>query len=128
MKRGKSPKRSAKPPTNTPRGQGKATGRKGPQARKSGAPKASGIGSRKPIPTKLTSRKHQQASAEILRAIADASGDIARPLQQIAETTARLFSAPSVSRSSSPRPVSSPGSTALGLSLKVGGRVTAWRG
>jgi two-component system NtrC family sensor kinase len=39
----------------------------------------------------------QQASAEILRAVADASGDIARPLQQIAETTARLFSAPSVS-------------------------------
>jgi GAF domain-containing protein len=39
----------------------------------------------------------QQASAEILRAVANASGEVARPLQQIAETTARLFGAPSAS-------------------------------
>jgi two-component system NtrC family sensor kinase len=44
-----------------------------------------------------TARLQQQASAEILRAVANASGDVARPLQQIAETTARLFGAPSVS-------------------------------
>jgi GAF domain-containing protein len=42
-------------------------------------------------------RMQQEASAEILRAVAKASGDVARPLQQIAETTARLFGAPSVS-------------------------------
>jgi two-component system NtrC family sensor kinase len=44
-----------------------------------------------------TARMQQEASAEILRAVANASGDAARPLQQIAETTARLFGAPSVS-------------------------------
>jgi len=44
-----------------------------------------------------TARLQQQASAEILRAIAEAGGDVARPLQQIAETMARLFAAPSVS-------------------------------
>jgi GAF domain-containing protein len=44
-----------------------------------------------------TARLQQQASAEILRAVANASGDVARPLQQIAETTARLFKASSVS-------------------------------
>jgi two-component system NtrC family sensor kinase len=44
-----------------------------------------------------TARLQQQASAEILRAVANASGDVARPLRQIAETTARLFGAPSVS-------------------------------
>jgi two-component system NtrC family sensor kinase len=38
----------------------------------------------------------QTGSAEILRAIAAASGDAKRSLQQIAETTARLFDAPSV--------------------------------
>src|SRR3984893_11439097 len=38
----------------------------------------------------------QTGSAEILRAIANASGDAKRSLQQIAETTARLFDAPSV--------------------------------
>src|SRR6266480_6991550 len=43
-----------------------------------------------------TSRDRQAGSAEILRAIADASGDAERSLQQIAETTARLFGAPSV--------------------------------
>ena len=93
-------------------------GRDGPHGRKSGAPKAAGSGSRKPNSTKLTPRKRkpspasetarlkrqlktarmqQEASAEILRAVANASGDAARPLQQIAETTARLFGAPSVS-------------------------------
>jgi two-component system NtrC family sensor kinase len=44
-----------------------------------------------------TARLQQQASAEILRAIAEAGGDVARPLQQIAETMARLFASPSVS-------------------------------
>ncbi|HEX7561832.1 MAG TPA: GAF domain-containing protein [Bradyrhizobium sp.] len=39
----------------------------------------------------------QEASAEILRAVANASGDAAGPLQQIAETTALLFKASSVS-------------------------------
>jgi GAF domain-containing protein len=38
----------------------------------------------------------QTGSAEILRAIAAASGDAKRSLHQIAETTARLFDAPSV--------------------------------
>lgn len=38
----------------------------------------------------------REASAEILRAIANASGDIAGPLQLIAATTARLFKASSV--------------------------------
>ncbi len=42
-------------------------------------------------------RDRQAASAEILRAIASASGDAGRALQQIAETSARLFGAPSVS-------------------------------
>jgi two-component system, NtrC family, sensor kinase len=43
------------------------------------------------------SRDRLTASAEILRAIASASGDAETSLQQIAETTARLFDAPSVS-------------------------------
>src|SRR5436309_9329148 len=43
-----------------------------------------------------TSRDRQAASAEILRAIASTPGDAERPLQQIAETTARLFGASSV--------------------------------
>src|SRR6266481_7201436 len=38
----------------------------------------------------------QAASAEILRAIASTPGDAERPLQQVAETTARLFGASSV--------------------------------
>ncbi len=42
-------------------------------------------------------RMQQEASAEILRAVANASGDVAGPLQLIAETTARLFNASSVS-------------------------------
>ena len=44
-----------------------------------------------------TERERQAASAEILRAIAGTSGDAERALQQIAETSARLFGAPSVS-------------------------------
>ena len=43
-----------------------------------------------------TARDRQAGSAEILRAIAGASGDAGQALQQIAETTARLFGAPSV--------------------------------
>jgi GAF domain-containing protein len=43
-----------------------------------------------------TTRDRQAASAEILRAIASTPGDAERPLQQIAETTARLFAASSV--------------------------------
>src|SRR5216683_4731507 len=39
----------------------------------------------------------QDATAEILRTIASAPGDAGRSLQQIAETSARLFGAPSVS-------------------------------
>ncbi|HLI98779.1 MAG TPA: GAF domain-containing protein, partial [Bradyrhizobium sp.] len=38
----------------------------------------------------------QQASAEVLRAVANASGDALRPLQLIAETTERLFVASAV--------------------------------
>jgi GAF domain-containing protein len=41
-------------------------------------------------------RDHQTASAGILRAIASASGDAERSLQQIAETTGRLFGGQSV--------------------------------
>src|SRR6202166_2968525 len=41
-------------------------------------------------------RERQAGSAEILRAIADASGDAERSLQQIAEITARLFDCQSV--------------------------------
>ena len=43
-----------------------------------------------------TTRDRQAGSAEILRAIAGASGDAEQSLQQIAETTARLFGASSV--------------------------------
>src|SRR5260370_40384277 len=43
-----------------------------------------------------TTRDRQAASAEILRAIASTPGDAERPLQQIAETTARQFGASSV--------------------------------
>src|SRR5258708_16807012 len=42
-------------------------------------------------------RDQQTASAEILRTIASTPGDAGRSLQQIAETSARLFGAPSVS-------------------------------
>jgi len=42
-------------------------------------------------------RDRQDASAEILHTIASTPGDAARSLQQIAETSARLFGAPSVS-------------------------------
>jgi GAF domain-containing protein len=95
-----------------------AAGRERPRAPKSGASKAPGFGSgktkaakstprkRKPsfasqiahLKSRLkTARRQQQASAEVLRAVADAAGDAARPLQFIAETTARLFGAASVS-------------------------------
>ena len=43
-----------------------------------------------------TARDRQAGSAEILRAIASTPGDAERPLQLIAETTARLFGASSV--------------------------------
>jgi two-component system NtrC family sensor kinase len=42
-------------------------------------------------------RDRQNATTEILRTIASAPGDAGRSLQQIAETSARLFGAPSVS-------------------------------
>jgi hypothetical protein len=42
-------------------------------------------------------RDRQAAAAEILHTIAGAPGDAGRSLQQIAETSARLFGAPSVS-------------------------------
>jgi two-component system NtrC family sensor kinase len=94
-----------------------AAGRDGPPARKSGVPKNRKPGTRKPKPTKparkrkpsspsetarlkrrlKAARMQQQAGAEILRAVLNASGDAALPLQQIAEITARLFGAPSVS-------------------------------
>ena len=88
------------------------------RAHKSGVPKARKPGVRKPKSIKTDPRKQksprrsdtarlkrqlkaarmqQEASAEILRAVANASGDAAGPLQQIAETTARLFEASSVS-------------------------------
>src|ERR1700722_14088675 len=44
-----------------------------------------------------TARDRQNASAEILSAIASSRGNAEGVLQQIAETTARLFGAPSVS-------------------------------
>ena len=44
-----------------------------------------------------TARLQQEASAEVLRAIANSAGDAAGALQLIAETTARLFGAYSVS-------------------------------
>jgi two-component system NtrC family sensor kinase len=44
-----------------------------------------------------TARDRQDAGAEILRTIANAPADAGRSLQQIAETSARLFGAPSVS-------------------------------
>src|SRR5271170_7957663 len=42
------------------------------------------------------SRDRQNAGAEILRTIAGSPGDAERSLQQVAETTARLFAASSV--------------------------------
>jgi two-component system, NtrC family, sensor kinase len=89
-----------------------------PRARKSGEAKAGVSRSRKPKPAKSAGRKtkpapsselarlkrwlktarlQQEGSAEILRAVANAAGDAAGPLQLIAETTARLFGAASVS-------------------------------
>src|SRR3569832_260994 len=84
----------------------------GLQGRKSGISKSQKTGLRQPKSIKTEPRKqkpslpsemarlkrqlkaaraHQEASAEILRAVANASGDAAGPLQVIAETTARLF-------------------------------------
>ncbi|THD61218.1 MAG: GAF domain-containing protein [Bradyrhizobium sp.] len=99
-------------------GKGAGTaGRGGVRARKSGESKARKPGLRKLKSTKpeprrqkpsprsetarlkrqlKTARMQQEASAEILRAVANASGDVAGPLQQLAETTARLFDASSV--------------------------------
>jgi two-component system, NtrC family, sensor kinase len=95
-----------------------ATGRNRLRGHKSGGPKARRAAPRKPKLVKATppkgkpslasetarlksrlktARMQQHASAEILRAIANASGDAKRPLQQIAETTARLFAASAVS-------------------------------
>ena len=95
-----------------------AAGRGVVRTRKSGVSKAGKPGLRKPKPAKTDPRKQksslrsemarmkrqlnaarmqQRASAEILRAVANASGDAAGPLQLIAETTARLFKASSVS-------------------------------
>src|SRR5579872_5481230 len=97
-----------------------AAGRDGPRRRKSGLPGTSRVGSRQQKPAKSkptkprrpklpaaaeiarlneqlkTARMQQQASAEVLRAVANASGDAARPLQLIAETTERLFAASAV--------------------------------
>ena len=96
---------------------GKAA-RNGLLANKSGASKAHKPGLRKAKSPKPAPREHksslksdtatlkrllkaarmqQEASAEILRAVANASGDAGRPLHQIAETSARLFGAASVS-------------------------------
>ncbi len=95
-----------------------AAGRGGVRTRKPGVSKARKPGLRKPKPAKTDPRKQkpslqpetarlkrqlkaarmqQEASAEILRAVANASGDAAGPLRLIAETTARLFKASSVS-------------------------------
>src|SRR5436309_663040 len=43
-----------------------------------------------------SARDRQAGSAEVLRTIAGAPGDAGRSLQQVAETTARLFGASSV--------------------------------
>ena len=92
--------------------------RAGSRARKSGVSKARKPGLRKPKPAKTdpserkpslqpeiarlkrqlkAARMQLEASAEIQRAVANASGDAAGPLQLIAETTAGLFKASSVS-------------------------------
>src|SRR5581483_8891263 len=96
------------------------TGRRRPQARKSDSRKARRATS-KPAKSKSvesparkpklaaaseiaslkrqleTARRQRQASAEILHAVANSSGEVAGPLQQIAETTGRIFGASSVS-------------------------------
>ena len=87
---------------------GTTADRDGLRARKSGVSKAGKPGLRRPksahrpdtarLKRQLkAARMQQEASAEILRAVANASGDAAGPLQQTAETTARLFGASSVS-------------------------------
>ena len=82
-------------------------GRDRSRARKSGSRKAgqASLASRKRKSSSATeslkeqlktSKRQQQASAEILRAVANTSGDAEHSLQRIAETTARLFGASSV--------------------------------
>src|SRR4051794_29120474 len=91
---------------------GTTADRDGSRARKPGVSKVRKPGLRKPKPAKTApgkrkpllhpgiaqlkrqlkaARMQQEASAEILRAVANASGNAAGPLQLIAETTARLF-------------------------------------
>ena len=97
---------------------GTTTGRDGVRTRKSAARKTTAAASVKRKPARSAARKpepspsseiaslkmllqaarlQQEASAEILRAVANAAGDAAGPLQLIAETTARLFGPASVS-------------------------------
>jgi GAF domain-containing protein len=94
---------------------GAAAGRGGPRTRKSTPAKSRPTNSkpnkpasRNPKPSAASgtanlkrrlqaARRQQQATAEILQAVANAAGDAGRPLQFIAETTARLFEAQSVS-------------------------------
>jgi two-component system, NtrC family, sensor kinase len=57
---------------------------------------ASGVENARLLAELHSARDRQAGSAEILRAIASMPGDAERPLQQIAETTARLFGASSV--------------------------------
>ncbi len=95
----------------------KTASRRGVRRPRPGVSKSEKDGSRKPRSTITAPRRHsslrsenarlksqletarlqQEASAEILRAVANAAGDAAGPLQLIAETTARLFGAASVS-------------------------------
>ena len=90
--RPRKPVSSKAPKSGSP--QGKPA--KSSASRKQNPPAASVIASLK---RRLqTALRQQQATAEILRAVANAAaGDVARPLQFIAETTAHLFDAQSVS-------------------------------
>ncbi len=90
----KAQKRAAKKPA---RSASTAAARK---AAKAGSRKSTGATSRSEV-TRLkralrAARDRQAASAEILRAIASSPGDAQRSLQQIAETTERLFAASAV--------------------------------
>jgi CheY-like chemotaxis protein len=96
---------------------GTTADRDGLRARKSGVSKAGKPALRKPKPAKtdlgkqksslrsetarlkrqLKAARMQQEASAVLRAVANASGNAAGPLQLIAETTARLFEASSVS-------------------------------
>jgi two-component system NtrC family sensor kinase len=81
--------KSAGPKCARPKSGGPKSGK-----RESGKPKSETARLKSQV---RAARDRQNASAEILRAIASTSGDAERPLQQIAEITARLFGAPSVS-------------------------------